>query len=206
MPATKFQAWTDEIQRIAQTGLSYCKDPHDLKRFQRLTEIAAHMAAIGWRAEFQTILSTFRAQDGYPTPKVDVRAGVFQEEKVLLVRDVSDALWTLPGGWADPGESPSEAIWKEILEESGYQARVTKLVAVFDRGRHGHPPLPFQVYKLFFLAEITGGSPHPGEETSEVAFFPVNALPPLSETRVVPEEILLLHAHHRTSSLPTVFD
>src|SRR3954454_18641079 len=101
----------------------------------------------------------FEADRGYATPKIDVRAAVISENRILLVRERSDGLWTMPGGWADVGDSPSIAAVRETREESGYEVRVTKLIALLDRDRHGHPPIPHHAYKVFFLCELIGGEP-----------------------------------------------
>ena len=147
-----------------------------------------------------------RGEQGYATPKVDVRGAVFHENRVLLVREHSDGLWTLPGGWADVGESPAEAVVREIREESGFETQVCKLVALYDRNKHAHPPMLFHVYKAFFLCDLVGGSASPSLETSEVAFFGRDELPQLSTTRVTLPQIARLFAHHANRALPTEFD
>jgi ADP-ribose pyrophosphatase YjhB (NUDIX family) len=143
-------------------------------------------------------------------PKVDVRGAVFDESgRVLLVREISDSdRWTLPGGWADVNQSPSEGVIREVREEAGVAVTVRKLAAVYDRALHGHmPPHPFHVYKLFFICDVVGGAPQPGSETSEVAFFAENAIPEdLSVARILPHQISRLFEHARRSDLPTDFD
>ena len=143
---------------------------------------------------------------GCSPPKVDVRGAIFRDDTILLVKERVDGCWTLPGGWADVGESPSEVVVKEVYEESGYQARAIKLLAVYDRNKQGHPPLPFYVYKLFFHCELIGGSPSSSIETEEVGFFPESALPELSLGRVTPMQITRLFQHYRQPDLPTDFD
>jgi len=147
-------AWLDWIQRlqaIAQTGLTYAADPYDVERYEQLREIAAEIAAAHSDTEFERISGLFADQAGYATPKVDVRGAVFRDDMILLVKERSDGGWTLPGGWADVGDSPGDAVVREIAEESGYQTRVVKLLALYDRNKHGHPPYPFHAYKIFFL-------------------------------------------------------
>ena len=144
---------------------------------------------------------------GYATPKVDVRGAAFRDDKILLVREARDGGWTLPGGWADPGQSPAEAVVREVFEESGFHVRVTKLAALYDRSKHPHMPrAPFHVYKLFFLCEITGGSATVSHETTAVDFFPEDAIPNLSIDRTLPFQIARMFDHHRTRTLPTDFD
>jgi ADP-ribose pyrophosphatase YjhB (NUDIX family) len=137
---------------------------------------------------------------------VDVRAGVFRDGRILLVRERRDGLWTLPGGWADVNDAPSAAIEREVREESGFEAHAVKLAAVFDRRGHGHPPSPRHTYKLFFLCELLGGEATHSYETDGVEFFAEHELPPLSLPRVTPEEIALLFQHQREPQLPTAFD
>src|SRR5690606_16401013 len=126
---------------------------------------------------------------------------------ILLVRERSDGRWTLPGGWADPGESPSECVVREIREESGFETRAVKLLAVFDRSRHSHEsPMLFSVYKMFFRCEVIGGAACAGAETTEVRFFDEHELPELSSARVTSGQIERMFLHERRSDLPTDFD
>ncbi len=203
---SKGMRWAREIQAIAQTGLSYAPDHFDVERYQRLSEIAAEMMAAGDESFIASLQSLFAAEVGHATPKVDVRTTVFRDDAILLVREVEDGLWTLPGGWVDPGESPSEAAARETLEESGYRVAVHRLLALYDRDRHAHPPLAFHVYKLYFDCEIVAGSAKPSSETNDVRFFPVDFLPPLSIDRVLPEQIVRLYELHLDPTMPTDFD
>lgn len=143
---------------------------------------------------------------GYATPKVDVRGAAFRHGKVLMVREREDGCWTLPGGWADVGQSPAECVVREIREESGFEARAAGIIALLDRDRHGHPPIPFHAYKVFFLCELTGGAPSVSEETIGVGFFGRNEIPALSLTRVVPEEVEMVFRHAANPTLPPQFD
>ena len=154
------------------------------------------------------ILELNAAEFGYATPKVDVRGVVFKGSKILLVREVADyGRWTLPGGWADVNETPSQAVVKEVLEESGFETKVVKLLAVYDREKQGHiPPLPYHIYKLFFLCEITGGSAYAHGETSEVAFFGKHEIPELSISRVNEKQLRWFFLHGRNLEQPTDFD
>jgi len=124
-----------------------------------------------------------------------------------MVKEMSDGLWTLPGGWADVNEAPSVGVVREVREESGFEVRAVKLAAVYDRACHPHhPPFAFHVYKMFFLCEITGGAPRPSTETTEVGFFTPDALPELSSSRVLPFQIHRMFEHHQAPDLPTDFD
>ena len=198
--------WAQRIQALSQTGLTYAQDPYDRARYEELREIAAEMLAAPLNAEASELTRLFRAEEGYATPKVDVRGVVIQDERVLLVRERSDGLWTLPGGWADVGDAPGHAVEREIWEESGYEAKAVKLLALYDRNRHGHPPMAFHVYKAFFRCEITGGNPALSSETDGVDFFGLDALPPLSVERVTAGQIARFFDHARHPDWPTDFD
>lgn len=180
-----------ELAAIGQTGAHFAKDPHDLQRYQRISELAAVLLAGCSDVSAEKIHAWSREEFGYATPKVDVRAFIADGDRVLLVReDADEGRWTLPGGWADVNESPSESVVREVEEESGYVVRPLRLLAVLDRERQGHePPFPYHVYKLFFHCEIVGGGPRATSESSGSAFFAQDALPELSLSRVLPQQI-----------------
>jgi ADP-ribose pyrophosphatase YjhB (NUDIX family) len=195
-----------QLQAIAQTGLTYARDPFDRERYAALQVAAAGLITELAKVDERHVAHFFPDERGYATPKVDVRAVVFSGHSVLLVRERSDGLWTLPGGWADVGSSPADVAVKEVREESGFDVQVTKLLALYDRDRHDHPPMVHHVYKLFMQCEIKGGSAHPGVETSEVGFFMEDQLPPLSEARVTATQIARMFEHLRDPDCPTDFD
>jgi ADP-ribose pyrophosphatase YjhB (NUDIX family) len=198
--------WAQRLQAIAQSGLTYCKDKFDIQRYEQIRGIAAEMMADGAGEDVARVEKLFAAQAGYATPKIDVRVAAFRDGRILLVRELEDGRWTLPGGWADVGEPPSIAAAREVVEESGYEVRITKLAAVLDRNQHGHPPYAFHAYKLFFLGELTGGSPKNSNETADAEFFAEDQLPPLSVLRVTASQIAHLFEHLRQPGLPTSFD
>ena len=188
--------WARELQAMAQTGLTFSQDKYDLERYQRLRGIAAAMMAAGSGEPLERIHALFEQDVGYPTPKVDVRGAVFAHRRILLVREISDGRWTLPGGWADVNQSPRECVEREINEESGFEARARKLAAVCDSRRQGYAfRHPYSIYKLFFICELTGGAPRASIETSEVGFFAPDDLPPLSTGRVNPHQVARMFAH-----------
>jgi ADP-ribose pyrophosphatase YjhB (NUDIX family) len=191
------------------TGTQYRTDDSrtfDAERYEEIGQLAAQLIAQQTDAPVGEILKAWHADDGYVTPKVDVRGALFRDNKVLLVRERSDSKWTLPGGWADVNDTPSQAVLKEIEQESGFTARVIKLAAAYDRKTRNHPPSVFYIWKLFFLCEITGGEARISNETDAVEFFPVDALPELSTGRAVVWQIERMYAHHLDRSLPTEFD
>jgi ADP-ribose pyrophosphatase YjhB (NUDIX family) len=199
--------WGRALQTMAQNGLAYTQNPFDIERYEQLRLIAAEILAAHSDTEPEVLAELFAGEMGYATPKVDVRGAAFQDGRILLVRELLDhGRWTLPGGWADLTDSPSEAVVREIREETGYEARAMKLAAVYDRNRRGHPYFYWSTYKMFFLCEITGGAPAQSIETGGVDFFAEDQLPELSISRVTPEEIHMLFQHQRQRDLPTEFD
>ncbi len=199
--------WVTRLNAIAQNGLTFAQNAFDVERYEAVRRIAAEMLADGSGSEVQGVLDLLSYDTGYATPKVDVRAVIFRDDALLLVKERDEGRWTLPGGWADVGEAPGENVVREVLEESGYHVRATKLLAVYDRSRHPHePPFPFHVYKLFFQCEIVGGKAATRFETSDVAFFKADQIPPLSLTRVTPDEIDRMFEHHRHPDWPVDFD
>ena len=198
--------WARKVQAIAQNGLAFTHDPYDKERYTQLTELVASILSAELDIPVSRAKDFWEGEEGYVTPKVDVRGGIFEEGRVLLVRERSDGKWTLPGGWVDVNDSPSGAVVREIFEESGYHAKALKLAMLIDKLRHPHPPGIHHIYKLFFLCEKTGGAPAVSAETDAVQFFPVNALPELSTGRVLASQIERLHQHHLNPELPTYFD
>jgi ADP-ribose pyrophosphatase YjhB (NUDIX family) len=196
-----------ELRAIAQIGLTFTRDSFDRQRFERVRELSAALLARSAGHDPEAVLELFKNTDvGYATPKVDVRGAAFRDDRVLLVREVSDGGWTLPGGWADVNQSPAECVVREIAEESGFVARAVKLAAVHDY-RLRHPPRHLDsIYKLFFICELTGGSPTPSNETSEVGFFARDRLPPLSMGRSTASQIELMFRHAEDPSLAADFD
>lgn len=200
--------WAKQLAALAQNGLTYSESEYEIERYRQIRRIAAEMMSAGFELETKAVIDLFAQEQGYATPKVDVRGAVFRDDRLLLVREKIDGGWTLPGGWADPCQSPSEAVVREVFEESGFEVRVTKLAAVYDRSRHPHqPPMPFHLYKLFFLCEITGGAAKESYETTGVAFFAEHELPQqLSISRTLPFQLARMFAHRRNPALPTDFD
>ncbi|HLZ98725.1 MAG TPA: NUDIX hydrolase [Steroidobacteraceae bacterium] len=195
-----------ELKAIAQIGLTFSADAFDRLRYERLHELSAQLIADGSNGDAAKLLELFQLDRGYATPKVDVRGAAFRDGRVLMVREVSDGRWTLPGGWADVNQSAAECVVREIFEESGFQARALKLAAVHDY-RKRHPPRHLDsIYKLFFICELVGGSARPSNETSDVEFFARRELPILSVGRTTAEQIELMFRHAEDPELPTDFD
>ncbi len=198
--------WAREVQALAQTGLHFAQDDYQRDRERRLLEIAAEMISENSAADFLPLAKTFRSQRGYATPKIDVRAAVFREGKLLLVRERADGGWTMPGGWADVGDGPSEAAERETWEEAGFRVKACKVIGVYDANRIG-PLEVFHAYKIVFLCELIEGEARPSSETSEVAFFGEGEIPHvLSGERTTRRHIRDAFASLANPNCPTVFD
>ena len=200
--------WAQRLQSIAQTGLTYAEDPYDLERYEQLRELALEMASDGLARDPDAVRVVFASDAGYPTPKVDVRAVVFRGDELLLVRERRSQAWTLPGGWADVGDTPSLAAERETLEESGYQVRAEKLLALLDKARHEHPPSVDYTYKVLIACRLEGGEPVTSHEIDDVGFFTEDAIAglELDLDRTTPGQVALAFAHHRDATLQTTFD
>jgi ADP-ribose pyrophosphatase YjhB (NUDIX family) len=198
-----------KLAALAQDGLTYGADAYDLDRYRQISRMATDLlAGLSGRPAGELAIELGR-DSGYATPKIDVRGAIFDDtERVLLMQEKTDGRWSLPGGWADPGDSPSSAVTREILEETGYHAAVMKLIACWDRERQQNPPpLAVHVYKLFFLCRPDGTPQPPAAlETLDVGWFSMDELPPLSLGRVNHRQLERALAHHLDPSLPTEFD
>ncbi len=201
--------WTREMQAIAQTGLAFCKDPYDRERYEMLRDLSVRIMAAHTDAPPERIAALFAGEQGYATPKLDVRAAVFNDKgEILLVREAVDqGRWTLPGGWADVNLTPAENCAKEVREESGYEVQVERLAALWDRTRQGHGPLIFSVAKAVFLCAVTGGAPATSVETSGVGWFARENVPDdVSVGRTLKAQILRLFDHAADPAMPPEFD
>jgi ADP-ribose pyrophosphatase YjhB (NUDIX family) len=207
MDEPQWLLWARELQAIAQTGLTFSQDRYDLERFHRLRAIAVEMLAVQSNTPIERVQGLFDQETGYPTPKVDVRAAAFRDGRILLVREISDGGWTLPGGWADVNQSAQECVEREVKEESGFDARAIKLAGVYDYRRQGNVSShPYSIYKLFFICELTGGEAQPSLETSAVDFFARDALPELSRGRTNARQIERMYEHWQRPDLPADFE
>ncbi|WP_053362383.1 NUDIX hydrolase [Bacillus sp. FJAT-27251] len=202
----KWLEWAKQLQSIAQAGLTYSKDVYDLERFELIRNLSVEMLAMHTDVSRTVIKDLFANETGYATPKVDIRAVVFKDNKILMVRETTDGGWALPGGWGDIGLTPSEVAVKEVKEESGFDVKPIKLTAIVDKKCHPHPPSPYHVYKIFIQCEIIGGAPMEGVETDAVDFFAEDELPPLSAARNTKSQIRLAFKHLHNPQEPVYFD
>ncbi len=210
-PDAKALDWVGVVQRlhtIAGEGLAYSENPYDRDRYRRLAELADEIVG----AQYGPLTRETRAvlvEEGYPTPKVDVRAAVFSEGQILLVREASDGRWSLPGGWADLGDTPGEVAVREVAEETGYRVSPRRLLAAWDTARHDHPHRLQAIYKIVIDCSLIGpesaGRP-PCHEILEVGWFDPADLPPLSTGRITESQVLRIVRLHQDQSLPADFD
>lgn len=201
--------WLDlarRIQSIAQAGLTFGTNEYDLERYSELRSISAEILTSHSNLSANKLEWILAEEKGYLTPKVDVRGVVFREDCILLVRETIDGRWSLPGGWADVGLSPREVVEKEVREESGLQVEAVRLLALFDKKCHPHPPDLFYIYKIFFLCEERGGELGTSLETSDAAFFALDKLPDLSLPRTLPSQIAIMAEMRMDPGRPALFD
>ncbi|AMO57451.1 ADP-ribose pyrophosphatase [Endozoicomonas montiporae] len=206
-PKQQWFEWVEQLRAIAQNGLAYADGEFDIERYHQLQSIAHDMTALLSGAPRSKVDHYFVGEHGYATPKLDIRAGVFKDDKILLVKERSDGCWAMPGGWADVCESPARGAERETLEESGYIVKVRKLVAVRDTQRHPyHPRNAYHLLKMLFLCELEGGSPKENIEISDIDFFDVKQLPSLSQGRTIADDVALMVRHRNQPDLPTEYD
>lgn len=195
------------LHALARTGLHFCREEYDRQRYEEIETLAVELLAGPDTGEMQRLTRLWAGEQGYVTPKVEVRAATFDADgRVLLVRERLDGRWTLPGGWADVNESPAQSVEKEIEQESGYRARAVKLAALYDRSRHGHGPTLFHSWKAFFLCEIEGGEARTSYETDAVEWYALDALPEMSLGRSTPQQVRRMREHWLARGLPADFD
>jgi len=198
--------WAREIQALSQTGHHFAENEYQRERYHRLAEIAAEMMSSYSRMEMEPLAGLFQSQAGYATPRVDVRGAVFQEGRLLLVQERMDNGWTLPGGWADVGDVPSQAAEREVYEEAGFQVRARQVIGIYDANRTG-PLEIFHAFKVVFLCDLISGEARSSNETCAVSFFGPDEIPQhLSGERTKPRHIQDAFAAYQDPGWLTVFD
>lgn len=195
-----------ELQSMGQTGLAFTENNYDIERYERLIEMAAEITADNTEHKKEELNKVFMEQPGYATPKIDVRAAVIEDGKILLVKEISDGKWAMPGGWADVGDIPSEVAERETEEESGYIVKAKELVGVFDANRVEDKLEFFHAFKLIFLCELNGGEARISSETSDVRFFDLDKLPEFSMHRTNQKHINEILTHLEKSNKKAYFD
>ena len=199
-------SWAMELQFIAQAGLTYSKDSFDIERFERLREIAAEIMSHKSGMTMEHVKSIFCNEEGFQTPKLDTRAAIFQDSKILIVRE-TNGTWSLPGGWVDVNQTIKTNTVKEVKEEAGLDVVPVRLIAVQDRNMHNVPLYAYGICKAFVLCEVVGGTFTTNCETTHSGYFALDELPPLALEKNNEEQIkLCFEAYHSGSSWQVVFD
>ena len=202
----EFLQIAQRIQALAQTGLHYGTGAYDLERYEELYQISHRMLSKLTDLPVEKIQGHFQLEAAYATPKVDIRAVVLEEGKLLMVKEAADGKWSLPGGWADVGYTPKEIAEKEVLEETGLEVQAGRLLAVFDKKMHPHPPYLEYSYKICILCDKLGGELRPSLETLDVGFFSPDDLPELSTERILASQITCLLERVKDPSLNVWLD
>jgi ADP-ribose pyrophosphatase YjhB (NUDIX family) len=197
--------WAREIQALSQNIRTFAANEYDMENSDRLARVEAEIVAIHADLPVKQTMENFKVQPGYATPKIDVRAAVVRNGKILLVQEVADRRWAMPGGWADVGSRPAEMVVRETQEESGFEVEPQRVVAVIDANR-GEPLEFYHAYKVIWLCEIIGGKARPSHETLAVEFFDFDVLPPLSIHRTSPAMLAEVQEHLKDPQRLTAFD
>ena len=197
--------WAVELQSLAQAGLTYGKDVYDRERYTRIREIAAEMVAHQSQLPFERVSHLFCSETGYQTPKLDTRAAIFREDKILLVKE-NDGTWSLPGGWVDVNVSVKENTIKEVKEEAGLDVTADLVIAVQDREKHNKPIYAHKICKIFVLCSVVGGQFQPNSETTESRYFGIDGLPELAEAKNTAEQIQMCFDAYHAEHWVTRFD
>lgn len=197
--------WAIEIQSIAQAGLTYTKDEYDKERYDKLRNIASEMLSYKTDIPSNKVKDLFCNENGYQTPKLDTRAVVFKEDKILLVRE-KNGLWSLPGGWVDVLESIESNTIKEVKEESGLDVIAKRIIAIQDRNKHNKPLYPYGVCKIFVECEVIGGEFTENIETTEIGYFSIDNLPTLCEAKSTAKQIEMCFKSKNNENWKVIFD
>lgn len=196
-----------KIKALAETGLVYAQNGYEIERNQELVDLSKELMAAIANKPVEAFDTYYLPPKEYPTPKVDVRALILNERnEILMAKEKMDGRWSIPGGWADIGHSPSEVVVKEVEEETGLAAKVNRLLAIYDKRCHPHPPQPWYVYKIMFLCEVTGGELRGSFDIEAADWFAIDSLPPLSEDRILASQIQELFHLALHPELPIVCD
>jgi len=201
-------AQAKRLQALASTGLHFCTDDFERERLEEIAHIAHSMLAQLGQVPLERItglVSDFAQR--YSTPMIDVRGALIEDERILLVREATDGCWALPGGYADIGLSAAENIVKELREEAGLSVTARTLYSVTHKAKGLYRPDVRDFYKLYFLCERTDqAAPTAVFETTDVGFFRLDELPPLSRGRTIESDLEAAFAFHRGEITQTLFD
>ncbi|WP_017327544.1 NUDIX hydrolase [Synechococcus sp. PCC 7336] len=210
MPTDKHRwyEWATQIQATVQGTLAYSTNPFEIERCRKLEALAHEILATYTDTDFDRVQGFFESDTSYATPKVDVRGVVFNDRgHILMVREKIDGKWSLPGGWADLGDSPAEAVVREIREEAGYIATASRLLGIIDRHKSTQLPRAFYIYKIFMRCEIVERlQEFDNAETDRVDFFTFDNLPDLSTARNTYEQMQAISEFWHQPDKPPLFN
>jgi len=202
----KWLEWATRLQSIAQAGLTFGVNQYDLDRYQQIRSLSVEILHEYTGISHEKITDLFASETGYQTPKVDIRASVFKNNKILMVKEKIDGAWSLPGGWADVNTSVSESAVRECLEEAGAHVKPKRVIAIHQADRHYDFPYPYTIYKVFVECELIENNFSENTETLEAGLFAIDSLPPLSTERNTFEQIELCFKARKHELFETVFD
>jgi ADP-ribose pyrophosphatase YjhB (NUDIX family) len=202
----KWLRWASELQSIAQAGLTFGADKYDLDRYEQIRSIAVDILHEYTEIDHTKIRELFASETGYQTPKIDIRASVFKDDSILMVREKIDGAWSLPGGWADVNTSVSESAVRECLEEAGAIVKPKRIIAIHLGNKHNNPLFPFTIYKIFVECDLIENSFKENTETLDAGFFDPDKLPELSFTRNTPDQIRMCFEAKKCEVFETLFD
>lgn len=195
------------IKALAQNGLVFSLSEYDTERYQELSELSDKITSLLTDCTPIQIQKSYLPAKEYVTPKVDIRAVVFNDNnEILMVREKADGLWSLPGGWADIGFTPKEVAEKEVKEETGLNVKADKLLAVLDMRNHNHPPSPYYVYKIFILCKLIDGEFNSVFDILDKGFFKQSEIPPLSPSRILKSQLDLMFEFQNNLDKPAITD
>lgn len=194
-----------EIQSLAQNGLAYTNNVYDKERFERLRDISAEMLSMKSDLSLEKVKDLFCNEKGYQTPKLDTRAVIFKDDKILLVKE-NNGTWSLPGGWVDVLELVASNTVKEAKEETGLDVVPKRIIAIQDRNKHNKPIYAYGICKIFVLCEVIGGKFEKNIETIETNYFSLDELPLLAEAKTNKEQIEMCFKAVNDESWQVQFD
>ncbi|MCX6255691.1 MAG: NUDIX hydrolase [Bacteroidia bacterium] len=202
----KWLHWASKLQSVAQAGLTYATDRYDLDRYEQIRNLSIEILQEYTGMEHNKIRDLFASETGYQTPKIDIRAAIFNGDQILMVKEKSDCAWSLPGGWADVSTSVSESTTRECLEEAGAIVKPKRIIAVHLANKHNNPLFPYTIYKIFVECELVENCFKENTETLEAGFFKADKLPELSFHRNTPDQIKMCFEANKCKVFETIFD
>jgi ADP-ribose pyrophosphatase YjhB (NUDIX family) len=202
----KWLQWASQLQSIAQAGLTFGADTYDLDRYEQIRSIAVDIVHEYTDIDSKKVRELFASETGYQTPKVDIRASVFSNGKILMVKEKVDGAWSLPGGWADVNSSVSESAVRECFEEAGAVVKPKRIIAIHLANKHNNPLFPYTIYKIFVECELIENKFKDNTETLEAGFFAPDKLPELSFERNTPDQLNMCFEAKKHDYFETIFD